>query len=130
MEAAHRDDDTADATDTTAQVAVAPKFVGTTNPRQLRALVALLHGPVRREAMDRITGSSNSPDVVIRLRRKGLPEPECLRCDRDRRLDRDGRTVEPGIYSLTDEGRRRVLDWIARKGMTFVELVALAEMKA
>lgn len=126
MENAHRINDTAGAPSTGAEIVATPKFSGTRNPRQLRALVALLRGPVNREAMDRIAGSSNSPDVVARLRKKGLGKVDCLPCERRCRVDRDGRTVEPGTYTLTEEGRRRVLDWLAREGMTFAELQVLS----
>jgi len=105
-----------------AAVLAAPVFTGTTSPRELRALAALMRGPVTREALDRTAGSSNSPDVVFRLRKKGLGATDCLLCELRRHVDRDGRTVEPGTYVLTDEGRRRVRDWLDRTGMTLADL--------
>ena len=66
--------------------------------RQARALAALLQGPVSRERLDRVAGSSNSPDVVARLRRgRGLAIP----CRMVKGTDRDGHAVETGEYHLT-----------------------------
>lgn len=68
------------------------------SPRQSRALSALLTGPKTREQIDRIAGASNSPDVIGRLRRRfGMTLP----CELERIRDRDGRSVERGVYSLT-----------------------------
>ncbi len=70
------------------------------SPRQSRALSALLTGPKTREQIDRIAGASNSPDVIGRLRKRfGLTLP----CELERIRDQDGRSVERGVYSLTDE---------------------------
>lgn len=68
--------------------------------RQKRALSALLTGPKTREQIDRIAGASNSPDVIGKMRRRfGLKLP----CQRERIQDRDGHSVERGVYHLTDE---------------------------
>ena len=70
------------------------------SPRQCRALSALLAGPKTREQIDRIAGASNSPDVIGRLRKRfGMTLP----CELERIRDRDGRSVERGVYSLTAE---------------------------
>lgn len=45
------------------------------NPRQLRAIAALADGAKSREALDKIIGASNSPDVVSKLRDKGWDIP-------------------------------------------------------
>lgn len=66
--------------------------------RQRRVLLALLDSPKTREQLDRIAGSSNSPDVVLKMRRRfGLALP----CTLEKVQDRDGRSVERGVYSLT-----------------------------
>lgn len=80
-----------------------------TNPRQQRALLALLDGPVSREQLDRITGASNSPHVIHRLRCKGFEIP----CSSTEATDRDGRPCHPGAYSLTDTDRVRALALLA-----------------
>lgn len=72
------------------------------NPRQARALSALLQGPQSRERIDRTTGASNGPDVVARLRRRlGLTIP----CELCPGVDRDGLKVETGIYRLTENDK-------------------------
>ena len=67
------------------------------SPRKLRLLEALLDGPLSREALDRGIGTSNSPDVVFRLRARGFDLP----CERRRGIDRDGRPCSFGIYRMT-----------------------------
>ena len=49
-----------------------------------------------REALDRIAGASNGPNIIMELRRMGL----AIECERLERLDRDGRTCRPGRYTL------------------------------
>jgi len=61
-------------------------FSGTTNPRHLRAIAALLRRPMPREHLDREAGCSNGPDLVLELRRRGLSIP----CKRVTVFDRDG----------------------------------------
>jgi hypothetical protein len=104
--------------DTTKAVSSAPSkrnFTGTDNPRQLRALTVLLRRPVSREELDHIAGCSNAPELVADLRRRGLGE-EHLPCERIRFIDRDGFTCRPGVYSLTEQGRRMVYAWLAKRG--------------
>ena len=106
--------------DTTKAVSSAPnrpKFTGTDNPRHLRVIEALLQRPRRREDVDNIAGCSNGPELIAELRRRGLGD-EHLRCDRIRFIDRDGYACRPGIYSLTERGRRAIYTWLAkcRKG--------------
>lgn len=78
------------------------------SPRQERVLTALsaTAGWIAREALDRIAGASNSPDVVLRLRRKlGDDAIDMRQVDA---LDRDNRPCRPGQYRLTAQGRQRL----------------------
>lgn len=103
------------------------RFYGTNKPRHLRALDALLSGAkVSREDMDRITGASNSPHVISELRKLGLPDRVCLGCVRRAKEDRDGKTVRPGYFYLTAEGRRRVQLWLSEQCKTLAEMLAEA----
>ena len=87
------------------------------SPRQRRVLSALLSGPKTREQIDREAGASNGPDVVAKLRRRfGLAIP----CTFSPVVDRDGRTIERGIYALTDADR-------AAAGRVLVALQPLTE---
>ena len=88
----------------------ARKFLGTENPRHLRALAVLMRRPVSRENLDSLAGCSNGPELVAELRRRGL-EGELL-CERIAFIDRDGRPCRPGTYFLTAKGRRLVLNWL------------------
>lgn len=79
-------------------------------PRARRVLLALLDGPRTREEIDSITGASNGPDEVLRLRRGfSLVIP----CQRKGAKDMDGRHVEFGTYSLTEGDRIKVLRLLA-----------------
>jgi len=84
-------------------------FLGTENPRHLRALNALLRRPIPREQLDREAGCSNGPDLIAELRQRGLSIP----CDRAPTFDRDGREVQRGIYHLTSTDRRKLREWLA-----------------
>lgn len=64
--------------------------------REGAALRALLRGPVQREALDRICRVSNSPDVVKRLRRRGV----AIACQIESTENGDGETVRFGVYHL------------------------------
>lgn len=88
------------------------RFLGTDNPRHLRAIAALLRRPVPRKALDGIAGASNSPELVAELRRRGLEVP----CTRIKFTDRDGKPCRPGVYSLTLTDRRKVYRWFATEG--------------
>lgn len=87
------------------------EFLGTDNPRHLRALHALRVSPRTRESLDRIAGCSNGPALVAELRRRGLEAP----CDKVSCMDRDGFEVKRGMYRLTDADRRKVRRWLARR---------------
>lgn len=90
------------------------QFIGTDNPRQLRAIEALMRRPRRREDVDEIAGCSNSPELIAELRRRGLSVP----CERIKFTDRDGQVCRPGVYSFTTKDRRLIWTWQAslRKG--------------
>ena len=80
-----------------------PRFT----PRQVRVLEALLPGRwVDREPLDRIAGSSNSPDVIWKLRHKiGQDSIDMELIDG---TDRDGRPCRTGRYRLTQQGLERL----------------------
>lgn len=86
-------------------------FLGTTNPRHLRVLQALRCRPMPREHLDREAGASNGPALVADLRDRGLELP----CQRAPVIDRDGREVKRGIYTLTQRDRIRIARWLARR---------------
>ncbi|BDI07130.1 hypothetical protein [Sphaerotilus microaerophilus] len=74
-------------------------------PRRARLLAALLDGPKTREQLDRAAGTSNSPDVVMILRRDfGL----VIDCEHIKATDRDGEPCRPGVYSLRESDRAKV----------------------
>ena len=87
-------------------------FIGTENPRHLRALAGLLRRPMPREHIDREAGASNGPALISDLRRRGLSVP----CDLAPVIDRDGREVQRGVYRLTTTDRRKVHQWLAKRG--------------
>ena len=87
------------------------EFHLTDNPRELRALNALLRRPLPREHGDREAGCCNFPDLIDRLRRRGLAVP----CDKAPVIDRDGREVKRGIYHLTATDRRKVIRALTRR---------------
>ncbi len=90
-------------------------FQGTTNPRLLRIVAALMTRARSREDVDRIAGASNGPAAIAELRALGLSKPDCLPCERTPCFDRDGKEVQRGIYWLTPTGRRRVQEWMRRR---------------
>lgn len=100
------------ATEITTSAPNSAHFTGTDNPRQLRAIAALMAGPVPRETLDRVAGASNGPAVIAALRESGLEVP----CDRVHVLDRDGRESRPGIYRMTEADRLAVRQWQTRRG--------------
>lgn len=100
--------------DTTNAVSSAPdkrKFTGTTNPRELRAIAALLRRPISRQELDSVAGCSNSPELVAGLRRRGLTAP----CERINFIDRDGFKCRPGVYHFTPSDCRAVYAWMAAR---------------
>ena len=87
------------------------RFSGTTNPRHLRVIQALMTRPLPRQQLDAVAGASNGPELVAELRRRGLE----LLCTRTKKIDRDGFDVLPGVYHFTQQDRRRVIQWIAKR---------------
>lgn len=90
----------------------ASKFTSTDNPRHLRVIHALLIGPRKREEIDRVAGASNGPELIAKLRRRGLELP----CVQVPGYDRDGFPVRFGVYHLTDNDRRKLTTWLKLKG--------------
>ncbi len=77
-------------------------------PRQARAVNALVLAKdwIGREAIDRIAGASNGPEVIRQLRlRLGYDSIEMQRVEA---IDRDGHPCKPGRYRLTPEGRAKL----------------------
>ena len=85
-------------------------FLGSFNDSETRALQALLRGAVSREALDRITGLSNSPSLVQNFRDRGLRG--LLLCKRETSADATGRRVRRGVYWLTHQGKAAVSAWL------------------
>ena len=81
-----------------------PAFRLNGNPREERLCVALLEKPHYREHLDRRIGASNSPDIVFRLRNRGLK----IDCEHVEMIDRDGNKCRPGLYSLPPESKKAV----------------------
>ena len=76
------------------------------NLRERRLLTVLLRrAEISRHDLDGLIGAENSPDVVFRLRNKGLSIP----CERRQSSDRDGQTVRIGIYSLSASDRQKAI---------------------
>ena len=73
-------------------------------PRLRRALVALLERPRSREELDRIAGTSNSPDLVSRLRQRGI----FILCEHVSHIDRDGVKGWHGVYKLPATEKERI----------------------
>ena len=88
------------------------QFTGTDNPRHLRVIQALMTRPITREHLDQIAGCSNGPELVAELRRRGLEVP----CPRTKKKDRDLFDCWPGVYHFTQQDRRRVYAWLAKRG--------------
>jgi hypothetical protein len=79
------------------------------NPREARALQALLDGPVRRERLDRIAGVSNGPDVIYNLRNIWGFQIQTKRVPS---IDRDQRKVSVGQYTLSESHRVKAREWL------------------
>lgn len=100
-----------DTKDATHSIANRGKFIGTDNPRWLRAIAALERRPMPRESLDHEAGCSNAPELVAMLRQCGLDVP----CERITFIDRDGYKCRPGVYSLTAADRNKIRDWKIRR---------------
>ena len=86
---------------------VLASFLGTDNPRHLRVIHAVWVRPIPREQLDQVAGSSNGPELVAELRRRGLK----MRCERTKKKDCDLFDCYPGVYHLTDSDRRKLNAW-------------------
>jgi hypothetical protein len=64
--------------------------------QERRALLALLAGPITREALDRACPASNAPDVVFRLRARGVG----IDCHMRQGMNRHGEPCRYGVYAL------------------------------
>ncbi len=73
-------------------------------PRQARALEALLKRPHSREELDKIIGTSNSPNTIFQLRRRGFVIPLAWRAH----IDRDGCSGRHGVYSLSEDDLQQI----------------------
>ena len=87
-------------------------FTGTDSPRAIRLLREVLRRHVTREEADAITGASNSPEEVRKLREMGLDVP----CYAVGTYDRDGNHVERGVYGLSPRDRPLVARALIGKG--------------
>lgn len=79
-------------------------------PRTMRVIKALWKDKVMREDLDKIAGSSNSPDIVFRLRNCGKDlEIPCVRIDSK---DVDGKRCRPGRYEFTTDDKAKIAEWL------------------
>lgn len=95
------------------------RFLGTDNPRHLRAIQALLTRPMPREQIDQVAGCSNGPDLISAIRNlfsDGLGKDKHLTCTRIKFIDRDGKPCRPGVYSFGAHARRMIYRWLAEIG--------------
>lgn len=83
------------------------------HPRLQRAINAIAsrypHSGVTREELDRICGSSNSPDLILQLRTNYVGDDGVI-CQMVERIDRDGKSCKVGKYSFSDAGYQRILE--------------------
>lgn len=79
------------------------------SPREVRLLQVLLaRGEASRHDLDQLAGYENSPDGVMHLRRDfGLDIP----MEKRPFIDRDGRKVRVGFYSLSNADREKLAAW-------------------
>lgn len=69
------------------------------SPRQYRTLKRLQDGPATRKELDLYVGASNSPQIILTLRRMGVG----IECELLSYIDRDGKVCRYGLYSLIIE---------------------------
>ena len=88
-------------------------FKGVKNPRQVRALTALAYRDyVSRENLDKLAGCTNSPDLVARLRMKGID----IQMREVQTKDRDGRSCWFGEYFLIHDAKIAIREWLEVSG--------------
>lgn len=85
------------------------------NPRETRLIKTLLkHNEVSRHDLDHEIGAANSPDVVMRLRRKLEIEIPMVKRTL---IDRDGKSTKPGYYSLSIDDKSYLSDFFELESM-------------
>ncbi|WP_343636851.1 hypothetical protein [Roseateles sp.] len=89
-------------------------FLGPKSPRQERVLAALMTGaPLTNAHVRRIAGAANGPDVVAKLRARGLSAANELITEFVDVTDVDGEVARIGRWRLTDRGQAKVAAWKA-----------------
>ena len=84
------------------------------SPRQARVIRALMPGAwITREALDRIAGASNAPDVIMKLRNR-LGRDGAIEMEMVDGTDRDGRPCRAGRYRLSEPGRVRAVELLGK----------------
>jgi hypothetical protein len=76
------------------------------NPREQRAIEALIDGPKMRHEIDSLVGCENGPDLIARV---GRAVGFRIGCEEVPKRDRDGKLCKPGRYFLTADQRERAL---------------------
>lgn len=74
-------------------------------PRAFRLMLALLQAPRTREECDSLAPASNSPNVVMELRRKLKLE---LPCERVPFVTKDGERSHYGRYHATPDDKAKI----------------------
>lgn len=82
-------------------------------PRSFRLMLALLSGPRSREECDRLAPASNSPNIVMNLRRKLKLE---LPCERVPFITKDGTPSYYGRYHATSDDKAKIRTILAAVG--------------
>lgn len=91
-------------------------FLGPTSPRQERVLEALMSGVSMTNANVRaIAHAANGPDVIAKLRARGLSASDDLVTEYVDIVDADDKTARIGRWRLTDAGRLKVAAWMAEQ---------------
>lgn len=80
-------------------------------PRAFRLMLALLQAPRTREECDRLAPASNSPNVIMELRRRLKLE---LPCERVPFVTKDGERSHYGRYHATPDDRDKIRAILAR----------------